>query len=331
MPKNIDITIAPRTEGLKPRDTKGFRGLLKIKALWGLALALVFTSVALAAGYRCNPCKQNYYCSKGISHECPTDRPVTFGTGAKTVDECFSCADRDGESYPFYDEISGDCMACWQVPATTTPYWNGTTCVACPENTIWDSEGLTCKENNVVCAFTVPHNEGELCLVENVDISTYESFIPKTIEDTNEFMKNNVPGSEEWGMLTDTYEPNSWAGAMLYCQSKGLRLPTMQEALSISRAVFGPNITDCSEPCSGTDQTGCCFLEENLSSIQNQELWDFIVKGADTAAIWTNAAGYAPLTRDFVYDPEYTTSGYLSGYSEMCYCYEPYSYTLCIK
>ena len=293
MPKNIDITIAPTPEGLKPRATKGFRGSLRVKALWGLALALVFTSVALAAGYRCNPCKQNYYCSKGISHECPTDRPVTFGTGAKSVDECFSCADRDGASYPFYDAISGDCMACWQVPATTTPYWNGTTCAACPDDTEWDSESLKCVESGPACAFKIPHDDTTLCLVESVDYTAFESVTPQSAaEETTEFLST-------YGIANVSSEyPDRWAGAMKYCQDKGLRLPTMDEYISIMNVVYGTNNT-CTKACNNVNsqyvgaQKGCCDFYD--LTVANTELWNFLGSNSTTTsvtiaiALWSSA------------------------------------------
>ena len=315
MPKNIDITIAPRTEGLKPRDTKGFRGLLKIKALWGLALALVFTSVALAAGYRCTPCKENYYCSKGISHECPTDRPVTFGTGAKTVDECFSCADRDGESYPFYDEISGNCMACWQVPETTTPYWNGTACTTCPDGKTWDSDELACVEAGPTCAFEIPHGDTTLCLVESVDYTAFESVSPQSAaEETTEFLSTyGIANAASSG-----YYPDYWAGAMKYCQDKGLRLPTMDELHSIMNVVYGTNKT-CTTKCNNVNsqyvgaQTGKCDFSS--LTVANTELWNFLQSGVVSTTsvtgrfpLWSSAGLYYNSAYDRVFHS--TSSNY---------------------
>ena len=324
MPKNIDITIAPTPEGLKPRATKGFRGSLRVKALWGLALALVFTSVALAAGYRCNPCKQNYYCSKGISHECPTDRPVTFGTGAKSVDECFSCADRDGASYPFYDAISGDCMACWQVPATTTPYWNGTTCAACPDDTEWDSESLKCVESGPACAFKIPHDDTTLCLVESVDYTAFESVTPQSENDeTTEFLTT-------YGIANvSSVYPDYWAGAMKYCQDKGLRLTTMDEIISIVNALHETSIVPTEDSncyAENSAYTGVqygCTDYPTTNTVVNEPLFEWLSTNSQTdspnyysftiyssAELWDNTVW----TRDFSgLDAEYSYFGNYEG------------------
>ena len=279
MAKTIITTIAPHSQGLKPRAIKGFRGSLKTKALWGLIFALVFTSTALAVAYRCTPCSQNYYCTGGVSHECPSETPVTFGTGAKSASECMTCADRDGESYPFYDEISGDCMACWQVPATTTPYWNGTTCTACPDGKTWDSENLICKESGPACAFTVPHNGGELCLVESAPFQSYSALAPQSPdeEDDNFLATYGITTAAE-----EAFCPDYWAGAIKYCKDKGLNIPTMEELLSIRKAIYGRE-----------DFNDAYYYYENLS-IANQSLYNFVTTGtssttpeADLIEIWS--------------------------------------------
>ena len=329
MAKNIDITIAPQLESLKRRAIKGFRGSLKMKALWGLALALVFTSVALAAGYRCTPCKENYYCSKGISHECPTDRPVTFGTGAKSVDECFSCADRDGESYPFYDEISGDCMACWQVPETTTPYWNGTVCTACPDGKTWDSDELACVTPAPTCAFEIPHGDTTLCLVESVDYTAFESVSPQSAaEETTEFLSTyGIANAASSG-----YYPDYWAGAMKYCQDKGLRLPTMDELHSIMNVVYGTNNT-CTEACYNSNsqyvgaQTGCCMFGDAIAA-SNIELLNFLGSNSTTTSVtsifylWSSAenSGSYAYTRDFGSADSYFDSNIRGDFGPRALC-----------
>ena len=273
-------------------------------------MALVFTSVALAAGYRCTPCSQNYYCQAGVSHECPPETPVTIGTGAKSASECITCAQRDGESYPFYDEISGDCMACWQVPETTTPYWNGTACSACPENTEWDSEGLTCKEveNQVAYAFEIPHGNTTLYLVESVDDSVFGSSAPQSAaEETTEFLST-------YGIANTASEyPDLWAGAMKYCQDKGLRLPTMDELVSIMNVVYGTNNT-CTTACNNVNsqyvgaQTGKCDFSS--LTVANQSLRNFLGSNSTTTSVtsvfylWSSAEDsyYGPYFRSFFSD-----------------------------
>ena len=294
--KTLLLLLPPPHEGLKPRATKGFKGLLKAKALWGLVFALVFTSAALAVAYRCTPCSQNYYCQAGVSYECPPETPVTVSTGASSVNECVTCAQRDGGSYPLYDDVSGQCIACWQVPATTTPYWNGTACAACPNGKTWDSENLTCKEAEAqsACVFEIPHDGGTLCLVESVDYTTFETVTPQSASDeTSEFLST-------YGITEVSSEyPDFWAGAMKYCQDKGLRLPTMDELHSIMNTVSGTSKT-CTTACNNINsqytgaQTGCCNYYYGLT-ITNTELWNFLNSGTPSTsiegsfALWSSA------------------------------------------
>ena len=255
MAKSINIATPSHTQNLKSIITKGFKDSLKAKALWGLVFALVFTSAALAVAYRCSPCSQNYYCQAGVSYECPPETPVTISTGVNNVKECVTCTQRDGESYPAYDDVSGNCMACWQIDIDK-PYWNGSKCVVCPGNGSWDKEHLICTnvEPEAQCQFEIPYNNTSLCLVESASASDYESAAPATAADeTDGFLL-------KYGITNKgSNYPSYWAGAMKYCQDKGLRLPTMDELITILNAVYNTTKT-CETACQGSSSsiTSCC-------------------------------------------------------------------------
>ena len=109
-----------------------------------------------------------------------------------------NCLDREGVVKPVFDPLAGtegDCVSCYEYNADT-PVWNGTTCEACPENTFWDVDTLSCKE----CAFVIEHTENDitskLCLAESVANSAYKHLSPTSAEEeTAEFQtKYNLTG-----------------------------------------------------------------------------------------------------------------------------------------
>ena len=245
-----------------------------------LSFCLITTAV-LAAG-RCVPCKLNHYCVDGLRYQCPSNAPVTQGTGAGALSECLTCTQRNGNSAnPIYDDLVGDCVSCIEYNSET-PYWDGNACVACASGTAWDAEENTCVATLAPCEYEIPHGDGTLCLVESVNYTAYESISPQSAEEeTDEFLT-------QYGIVDVSSEyPDYWAGAMKYCQDKGLRLPTMDELVSIMNVVYGTSKT-CEDYCSGTssDKTGCCTY--SALTLANQSLFDFLAP-TGSAYLWSSA------------------------------------------
>ena len=136
------------------------------KVLLILSFCLI-TTVVLAAG-RCVPCKLNHYCVDGLRYQCPANAPVTQGTGAGALNECLTCTQRNGNSAnPIYDDLVGDCVSCYEYDSST-PIWDGNSCVACASGTAFNGETGLCESNcpgNIndagVCILTAKLNECE--------------------------------------------------------------------------------------------------------------------------------------------------------------------------
>ena len=308
-------------------------------------LGLIITTTVVAKPYNCIPCKENNYCIKGIRYECPLDKPVTQGNRKTSEADCMTCVQRNGdETNPVYDITRDDCVSCVEYNSATpywngtsciacatldsaTPYWNGSactscytanadtpywdsttsTCTACPTDTAWDTTENACIATvpETTCAFTIPHTENgtttQLCLVESVDYSVLDTVAPQSAEEeTAEFLA-------KYGIQNVcSYYPDYWAGAMKYCQDKGLRLPTMQELISISEAVYGTDHADCTSSCGSSGQTGCCDYDSLTAA--NIELLNFLKSGTQSATsitgyfyLWSSAEGssYSAYIRDF--------------------------------
>ena len=279
-----------------------------LKVLLGSILFLFIASMVFAVG-RCVPCKLNHYCIDGLRYQCPANAPVTQWTGTDSLDGCLTCIQRNGNSAnPIYDDLVGDCVSCYEYDSSTpiwdgntcvacgadTPMWNGSSCEACPNETEWNSTQGKCI-STLPCAYNVPHGDKTICLVESVGYSDFEELSPKSAaEETEEFCR-------KYGIANPiaVEYPDAWAGAMKYCQDKGLRLPTVEELISIANAVYTPSYI-CTDECNNINyeyvgaQTGCCLGTVISVSTQNSELWNWITSGTiengnSNKSIYSNA------------------------------------------
>ena len=239
-----------------------------------MALFILISSVVY--GYSCTLCQENHYCTKGIEIACPANTPVTNGEGKSKESDCMTCAAKNSSTPAFDGE---DCITCYEYDPTA-PYWNGTSCSACPNGKQWNDAAFACE---YTCVFEIPHGSKTLCLTESVDVIAFKDISPKSAdEETTKF-------KEKYGIEnTSSGYPDYWAGAMKYCQNKGLRLPEMDELVSIMNVVYNTSKT-CSTSCTVANssyvglQDGCCSYGTNYDGIaisaSNTELWNFLKSG----------------------------------------------------
>ena len=157
---------------------------------------------------------------------------------------------------------------------------------------------------------------------------TYFGYILNTDEDSTFLSK--------YGLVNQaTDEKDYWAGAMKYCQDKGLRLPTMDELHSIMNVVYGTSKT-CILSCGvansqyvGT-QTGCCAYI-GLLTVANQSLYNFLGSGSSTISVtstfylWSSAEG----SSRYAYYRSFGTER--SDYSNYTRYYDGNPRALCVR